>query len=42
MLRKISLPQHFVSMSAKYFQLKERKSKEILSRKQVRVRKVKM
>ena len=38
MLRKISFPQLFISMSAKYFQLKARKAIEILSRKLTRGR----
>ena len=33
---KISFPRLFVSISAKYFQLKARKAMEILSREQVR------
>ena len=36
MLPKISSPQLFVSMSAKYFQLKARKGMENLSHKQMR------
>ena len=35
MSRKISFPQLFVSISAKYFQLKARKAMKILSREQV-------
>ena len=40
--RKISLSQLFISISAKYFQLKACKAMEVLSREQVRGRKVKM
>ena len=36
MWHKISFPQLFVSMSAKYFQLKAVKAMETLSRKQIR------
>ena len=36
MSRKISFLQLFISMSAKYFQLKARKAMEILSREQMR------
>ena len=36
MSRKISFPQLFISMSAKYFQLKARKAMEILSSEQMR------
>ena len=35
-LRDISFPQHFVSMSGKYFQLKALKAMEILSGEQMR------
>ena len=36
MSRKISFPQLFVSMSAKYFRLKARKAMESLTREQMR------
>ena len=36
MSRKISFPQLFVSMNAKYFYLKSLKAMEILSREQMR------
>ena len=36
MLRKTCFPQLFISMSAKYFQLKSRKAMKILSRQQMR------
>ena len=35
MSRRISFPQLFVSISAKYFQFKARKATDILSREQV-------